>query len=90
VHVNILARLSHTYTTKILASLMSAAVSHGYSAHVVRWYICHFLGGKRISDHCWPYSLLGMIRLTLCQMAHRLHTVMDDDDEKLHELGSTV
>jgi hypothetical protein len=26
--------------------------SHGYSALLDSWAVCHFLGGKRISDHC--------------------------------------
>jgi hypothetical protein len=37
-----------------------------------QWAACHFLGGKGISDHCWPVILQSTLhdkKLTLCQMA---------------------
>jgi hypothetical protein len=38
----------------------------------------------------WPCSLLGVIRLTLRQMAIHLNTATDDDDDKLHSLQLCV
>jgi hypothetical protein len=53
---------------------MPTTLSHGYSALVIRWCSCPFLGGKRISIHycpCFP-GLPETISLTLRHMALRL------------------
>jgi hypothetical protein len=59
--------------------------SHGYSNPLDQWAVCRFLGGKRISDHCWPVTAIYTTRqkLTLCQMAQ--HPNLAPSQQWLHD-----
>jgi hypothetical protein len=43
------------------ASMMPepTVASHGYSAPLDSWVVCHFLGGKRVINHCFLAVVYG-------------------------------